>query len=1330
MRNKKKIAALMLAGVLAVTTCFGEAGSVRTLGTMRVEAAEMRVENSSNWTSASMSEALSAEWEDSQAKHAKVYYKRSESGSYIQVTDGQLIRQIDNQKARVDLLGLPAGNYDLKIISSSGTTYEKSGIAVSAYDRSGYAHFQYTSGVGAYQDTGALKNQAIVVYVTEENKNSVTIPGYESYGTGIGNILNGKGNSAPLFTALAKDQKALDIRLIGTVTAPEGLTEYDGTGNGGTKGDNGNMAIIRNAKNITIEGVGSDACINGWGISFFVGSGFENHESYEVRNLTFKNAPEDALGFQGAMSGSKLTDPIEHVWVHHNSFYPGYCANPAESDKAEGDGSCDFKRGQYATLAYNYYEKCHKTNLLGASDSNLQFHLTFHHNYYKDCASRMPLVRQADIHLYNNYFVGSTSTTVDARASAFVFSEANYFEKCKRPVKTDAATTIVKSYGDVFDQCTQDNKATVVTDRAQTISGNCTYANFDTNAQIFYYDSAKKVSNVAHLTDAQTAKQECLQRSGAGKESAGVEIPIVQPSQPSEPSKPSESSKPSEPSKPSESSKPVSSSQPGGSGSLGETSQPVSSSQPGGSGSLGETSQPGSSGQSGSSQSTGDCGKPNTQANVKWEYDKATKTLTLRGEGETADQAAAWDAFRSDIAAVKVESGVTSLGKTLFKDCTNLVSVNLPASVNQIAAETFDGCGKLAKIVVNSSNKTYCSKNDSLFTKDFKTLLRAAAKKDLNILAGVETVERCAVTGAVVLQKVRIPESVTKISGTAFSGCTNLAQFTVDENNKNYSSDAYGLYTKDQTIFVRGCAKEEIKVADSVTEIGQAAFAGCQTLKNIQLPKGLTKIGGQAFADCKGLETVEIPESVKSIEADAFEGCEHLMLSVTSGSYAQTYAKEQQIPYRLNGEPVSEPASEPASEPTSEPSQGSGSTSGSDSASGSGSVSKPDWIPSFPSEWPSLPGGLPSIPGEWPSIPSGLPSLPGEWPSLPGFPSEWPSLPSIPGEWPSIPSWNNPGENPSNPDEKPSKPSDETSGSRPSEEPGKGSEPSEKPGVPSEEVSRPSENPSEPPSQSSRPSKNPSEPPSQGSHPSENTSVQPSQSSRPSEESNEGSTTSEPSQKPEVPSTTSTPASVPTSTPSSIPSVPSESQPSVKPSQPKKVEKLTVKETTVTLKLKQTKKLTVKLKPTDAADKSLKCTSNEPKIVKVSANGTLTAKKAGVAKVTIASKENPKAKQTITVKVKPNAVSGLKKKAVAKNQIKVEWKKQSAVTGYEVSYAVKTKKKTAKAKVFTTKKNTAVLKKLNANTTYKIKVRAYTKNKNGTVYGDFSKELNVKTAKK
>lgn len=494
-------------------------------------------------------ETLFAEWDDSDPAAAEVKYKPSDGSEYLSA-DKELIRAKDGTTARVDIPGLKAGNYDIMITASDGTSLSKTGVEVSAYDRSGYAHFNYNEGVGAYNDDGTLKSKAKVVYVTNENKDTIELPFPDGSGSvkGIGNILNSrgaKGSSEGLTNInddiLRKYAQAgipLDFRFVGRVTPPaEGLTAFDSVDYGGSLKDNGFMARMKDAKDITIEGIGYDAAIEGWGIHFMASSAYPDFgKSFEVRNLTFEKYPEDALGMEGiankGYTPDAITAPVERCWIHNNSFLPGFCANPKESDKKEGDGSCDFKRGMYYTLSYNYFENCHKTNLIGASDDNPQFHITFHHNFWKDCGSRMPLLRTANIHIYNNYFSATPggkdlSKTVDARSTAYALSEANYFEGSKNPILTKNSA-VVKSYGDIFYNTNGDNTATIVKTRTETVKNDNAFPDFDTNPSVFYYNALTKESDCI-LTDAVTAKAECIAYSGVMKETPQepVEEPVI-----------------------------------------------------------------------------------------------------------------------------------------------------------------------------------------------------------------------------------------------------------------------------------------------------------------------------------------------------------------------------------------------------------------------------------------------------------------------------------------------------------------------------------------------------------------------------------------------------------------------------------------------------------------------------------------------------------------------------------------------------------------------------------------------------------------------------------
>lgn len=57
------------------------------------------------------------------------------------------------------------------------------------------------------------------------------------------------------------------------------------------------------------------------------------------------------------------------------------------------------------------------------------------------------------------------------------------------------------------------------------------------------------------------------------------------------------------------------------------------------------------------------------------------------------------------------------------------------------------------------------------------------------------------------------------------------------------------------------------------TEIGERAFSGCSSLKDITIPGGVTEIDHYAFYDCSNLTRITIPNSVTSIGQSAFKGC-------------------------------------------------------------------------------------------------------------------------------------------------------------------------------------------------------------------------------------------------------------------------------------------------------------------------------------------------------------------------------------------------------------------------------------------------------------------------
>ena len=218
-------------------------------------------------------------------------------------------------------------------------------------------------------------------------------------------------------------------------------------------------------------------------------------------------------------------------------------------------------------------------------------------------------------------------------------------------------------------------------------------------------------------------------------------------------------------------------------------------------------------------------------------FDNTEKYMLISGTGSLSDSSNRNCQFGENLKAVKIDSGITSLGSYEFYGCDKVTSISIPSTITSIGDFAFGMMNSLSYIHIPSDNVRFMSQDGVLIDKVNKSLLVYPIAKEGT--------------------SYTVPDGIVELGGDSFARNTSITTVTLP---------------------------------NSLTSIGDYAFNGAINLQNVNLPDGLRMIGKSAFFETK-LVNINIPSSIESIDSLAFYNS--TLASVTYNG--QTYTSQSAL---------------------------------------------------------------------------------------------------------------------------------------------------------------------------------------------------------------------------------------------------------------------------------------------------------------------------------------------------------------------------------------------------------------------------------------------------
>lgn len=245
---------------------------------------------------------------------------------------------------------------------------------------------------------------------------------------------------------------------------------------------------------------------------------------------------------------------------------------------------------------------------------------------------------------------------------------------------------------------------------------------------------------------------------------------------------------------------------------------------------------------------------------------------------------------------------------------TGIKYVSLGSKLKTLGDSVFNGCSQLQYIRVDETNQYFKTQDGILYNKEGTKLLLTPMmiSGEVVIPEGVKRLEKSAFSDREKLEKIVLPDSLEYIGKDCFLNCPKLKAIYMGENVSFIGQGAFGgtgyyyneknwengvlyigsyavcsnlgyvteyLKIKEGTrLIAAGCLSynetlNRVEIPDSVLHINEFAFYYCKNLKSVKMSRRLTSIGEYAFGYCGKIYSIVLPETLTTHGFSEFAYC-------------------------------------------------------------------------------------------------------------------------------------------------------------------------------------------------------------------------------------------------------------------------------------------------------------------------------------------------------------------------------------------------------------------------------------------------------------------------